>query len=94
MTTQSTPPEAPETSVIERVSRLEGIAEQVNLRLAESTEAINMLSVKVDQQGAAIRAEVDTLRAEINRLRSDMHRQTFLLIGIIGGIAALTSILG
>ena len=117
MTTQ------PETPVVERVSRIEGIVEQVNLRLAENHDDIQALSAKIDAQGAkidaqgeALRAKIDAqgeaLRAEIregdaalsakidaqnekiDRLRSEMHRQTVLVVGLLGGLMALLRFVG
>ena len=128
MTTQ------PETPVVERVSRIEGIVEQVNLRLAENHDDIQALSAKIDAQGekidvetkaltAKIDAQGEALRAEIregdaalsakidaqgrelnakidaqnekiDRLRSEMHRQTVLVVGLLGGLMALLRFVG
>ena len=139
MTTQ------PETPVVERVSRIEGIVEQVNLRLAENHDDIQALSAKIDAQGAKIdaqgealsakidaqgealraeiregdaalsakidaqgrelnakidaqgrefRAETQALNEKIDRLRSEMHRQTVLVVGLLGGLMALLRFVG
>ena len=110
MTTQ------PETPVVERVSRIEGIVEQVNLRLAENHDDIQALSAKIDAQGEALRAEIregdaalsekidaqgrelnakiDAQNEKIDRLRSEMHRQTVLVVGLLGGLMALLRFVG
>ena len=106
MTTQ------PETPVVERVSRIEGIVEQVNLRLAENHDDIQALSAKIDAQGEKIdaqgrelnakidaqgrefRAETQALNEKIDRLRSEMHRQTVLVVGLLGGLMALLRFVG
>ena len=78
MTTQQpTQPEAPESPMSDRVSRLEAIAEETHLRLAENhadhqTHRAEILALgeKVDRQGESLNAKidtkVDTLRAEMN----------------------------
>lgn len=121
MTTQPAQPEAPQpAAMVERVSRLEGITEQINLRLAENTEAINTLraenragheslraefrteheSLRAENRAgheslrAEFRAEHESLNAKIDRLRAEMHRQTLLVIGILGGLMALLRFVG
>ena len=102
MTTQQ--PEAPESPMSDRVSRLEAIAEETHLRLAENHadhQALNAkvdtlrteMHDKIDRQGESLRTEINGLRAEVNRLRTDMYRQTFLLFGMIGGLMALFTFL-
>ena len=81
MTTQ------PETPVVERVSRIEGIVEQINLRLAENHDGIQALGAKID-------AETKALNEKIDRLRIEMHRQTLILGGVLGGLMALFRFLG
>ena len=81
MTTQ------PETAMVERVSRLEGAYDQVNERLGDLTQAMTNLHNKVH--------EVETrLNAKIDRLRIEMHRQTLLVVGLLGGLMALFRFLG
>ena len=88
MTTQPVQPEAPQpAAMVERVSRLEGITEQINLRLAENAEAISTLR-------ADLSAKIEERGKEIARLRADMHRQTLLVVGILGGLMALLRFVG
>ena len=54
MTTQ------PETPMVERVSKIEGIAEQINLRLAENHDDIQALSGKIDTETKALSTKIDT----------------------------------
>ena len=81
----------------ERVSRLEGIAEETRHRHAENHAEHQTLGEKIDRQGDAIRAEVRqgdaALDAKIDRLRADQNRQTCLLIGAMGAFAAIISAL-
>ena len=46
----------------------------------------------------ALRASLDALHAEmhaeIGKLRSEMHRQTYLIIGVIGGLVTLLRFIG
>ena len=103
MTTQ------PETPVVERVSRIEGIVEQINLRLAENHDGIQALgakidaeikalSEKIDAQGRELNEKIDAqgreLNEKIDRLRIEMHRQTLILGGVLGGLMALFRFLG
>ncbi|MCY4582621.1 MAG: hypothetical protein OXE50_07485 [Chloroflexi bacterium] len=110
MTTQPTQPEESRSApVVERVSRLEGIAEQANLRLAENSQAINALRAENHTEHenlrAASHAEFQSLRAEnraehqaiherIDRLRAEMHRQTLIVVVALGGLMALFRFLG
>ena len=148
MTTQTPQPEAPENPVTERVSRLEGIAEDTRHRLddlsrgqtaldakidilrAESHAENQATNDKIDRLGETIRAEhradyqaldakIDTLRvethekidalraetlakidahhaetrSELTQIRSDQNRQTFLILGAMGALAAFISAL-
>ena len=100
----------------ERLSKLEGVYEQVNERLRDLTEGqaalrasleaqraelhaeIADLRAEIRQVEAALRAEIrqvdSNLRAEIGKLRSEMHRQTYLIIGVIGGLVTLLRFIG
>lgn len=99
MTTQPVQPEAPQpAAMVERVGRLEGITEQINLRLAENAEAINTLRAEFRAEHESLRtefrAEHESLNAKIDRLRTEMHRQTLLVVGILGGLMALLRFVG
>ena len=105
MTTQPTQPEAAQPPLTDRVSKLEGIAEQVNERLAENTQALNTLRTENQAEHQAMRAENHAefqslraenqgLREEINRLRADMNRQMVIVIGVLGGLMALFNFVG
>ena len=87
MTTQPTQPEAAPSPLTERVSRLEGVAEQVDQRLADHTATLNALQAAVQ----SLRAE---MHAEISRLRADMNRQTLITVGVLGGLMALFNFVG
>ena len=80
MTTQTQTPE-------ERLSKLEGAYEQVNERLRDLTQGQASLGASME----ALRVE---LYAEIGKLRSEMHRQTYLIIGVIGGLVTLLRFIG
>ena len=79
MTTQQpTQSETAQDPVIVRVGKLEGIAVQVDQRLAEHTETLNTmrrenhaehqaLNDKVDRQGEALRAEIGALGEKVDR---------------------------
>ena len=92
MTTQ------PETPVVERVSRIEGIVEQINLRLAENHDGIQALSAKIDAETKSLSEKIGAqgreLNEKIDRLRIEMHRQTLILGGVLGGLMALFRFLG
>ena len=88
MTTQqpTQQPEAPESPLSDRVSKLEAIAEETRIRLAENhadhqtlRAEILALGDKVDRQGEAHRAEIDRQgeahRAEIRALSDKIDRQ-------------------
>ena len=106
MTTQQpTQPEVPESPLSDRVSRLEAIAEETHLRLAENhadhqslRAEILALSDKVDRQGEALNAKIDRLGetlnakidAKIEALRAEMHRQTYMILGAFGTVWATT----
>jgi len=99
MTTQPAQPESAQFPPIpERVSRLEGISEQVNLRLAENTEAINTLRTENHAEHQALRVKIEEQGSELNakfdRLRGEMHRQTILIVGVLGGLMALLRFAG
>ena len=95
MTTQAQTPE-------ERLSKLEGVYEQVNERLRD-------LGEEMRQADAALRTDMNerfnelaqgqtNLRAEMNErlreIRSEMHRQTYLIIGVIGGLVTILRFIG
>ena len=65
MTTQPTQPEAAQSPLADRVSRLEGIAEQVNERLGENTLALNTMRAENHAEHESLRAEHQALRAEV-----------------------------
>ena len=67
-------------STEERLSKLEGAYEQVNERLRDLT-----------QGQADLREEI---RQVDSKLRSEMHRQTYLIIGVIGGLVTLLRFIG
>ena len=109
MTTQPTQPEAAQAPLTDRVSKLEGAAEQVNHRLAENTAAVNTLrtenqiehqAMRAENQAehqasrAENRAEHQARHEETNRLRGDMNRQTLITVGVLGGLMALFNFLG
>ena len=77
----------PTTTIEQRVSKLEGAYEQVNERLGDLTQAVNTLR-------AETRAEIAEVRAEIAELRSAMHRQTYLVIAVLGGLVTLLRFIG
>ena len=108
MTTQTPQPETTQDPVVERVSRLEGIAEETRHRLDDLSRGQTTILEKIDRQGDAIRAEMrqgdDAIRAEhradyqaldakIDRLRADLNRQTYLIIGGFAALAAFMSAL-
>ena len=97
MTTQ------PETAMVERVSRIEGVVEQVNLRLAENHDDIQALTAKIDAQGETLSAKIDAqgreFRAETQTLtekidaqgrefRSEMNARFNTVYVLIGGVWA------
>ena len=127
MTTQPAQPAQPDPAqafaVVDRVSKLEGIAEQANERFSDQTQAINAL--RAEHQGLraenhaehlafrteiaelrtenhaehqALRVEIaeqgKELRAEIAALRTAMHRQTYLVIAVLGGLVTLLRFVG
>ena len=98
MTTQPTQPETAQSPLTERVSKLEGVTEQVNERLAENTAAVNTLRTEnqIEHQAsrAENRAEHQARHEETNRLRADMNRQTLITVGVLGGLMALFNFLG
>ena len=67
----------------DRVSRLEGIVEQINLRLGD-----------LSREQQSIREQVDRLNDKIDRLRGEMHRQGLLTIGVLGGLMAILRFVG
>ena len=87
MTTQPTQPETAQAPLAERVSKLEGVTEQVNERLAENTAALNTLrtenqiehqALRTEQQAsrAENRAEFQALRAENRAENQARHEET------------------
>ena len=103
MTTQTQTPE-------ERLSKLEGVYEQVNERLRDLTQADATLRADMNERfqtnsrraklplGEEMRRGDAALRAEMNErlreIRSEMHRQTYLIIGVIGGLVTLLRFIG
>ena len=93
----------------ERLSKLEGAYEQVNERLGDLTQGQTALRASLEAQRAELHAEIAELREEIrqveaalraeirqvdSKLRSEMHRQTYLIIGVIGGLVTLLRFIG
>ena len=79
MTTQ------PETPVVERVSRIEGVVDQINLRLAENHDDIQALSAKIDAQGEALNAKIDSVA---QALRAEMNARFNTVYVLVGGVWA------
>ena len=69
MTTQqpTQQPEATQDPVIVRVGKLEAIAEETHLRLAENHAEHQTLSEKIDRQGESLRAEIRALSDKVDR---------------------------
>ena len=92
MTTQ------PETTIEQRLSRLEGAYEQVNERLGDLSRDYAALRREMHEGDAALRAEMNAgfadLNDKIDRLRGEMHRQTILVIGVLGGLMAVLRFVG
>ena len=91
----------PSTTTEQRVSKLEGAYEQANERFNDQTQAINALrsehqSFRVENQAdhQSLRSEFAQLRAEIADLRGAMHRQTYLVIAVLGGLVTLLRFIG
>ena len=85
----------PATQDTDRLSKLEGAYEQINERFndlrAEMNQRFNDLREEVRQGDAALREEMNERLREI---RSEMHRQTYLIIGVIGGLVTLLRFIG
>lgn len=84
----------------ERVSKLEGAYEQASERFAEQTQAVNALRAENHAEHQELRASHEALRAEVRteignvwrevaELRKEAHRQTYLIIGVLGGLMTL-----
>ena len=84
----------PTTTIEQRVSKLEGAYEQVNERLGDLTQAVNTLRTETRTEIAEVRTEISSVRAEIAELRSAMHRQTYLVIAVLGGLVTLLRFIG
>ena len=98
-----------ETQDTDRLSKLEGAYEQVNERLRDLTQGQDGLREEIREGDANLREQIRqgdanlrqveaALRAEIrqvdSKLRSEMHRQTYLIIGVIGGLVTLLRFIG
>ena len=95
----------PTTTIEQRVSKLEGAYEQANERFNDQTQAINALRTETRSEISSVRAEIAEFRAEtraeiaevrteIAELRSAMHRQTYLVIAVLGGLVTLLRFIG
>ena len=69
-----------ETQDTDRLSKLEGAYEQMNQRFNDLRTDMN--------------ERFNQVHAEIGKLRSEMHRQTYLIIGVIGGLVTLLRFIG
>ena len=87
MTTQqpTQQPEAPESPMSDRVSRLEAIAEETHLRLAENHAEHQALSDKIDTLRVEMHGKVDSLRVEMH---DKIDRQGESLRSEINGLRA------
>lgn len=109
MTTQPAQPAQPDpartVAIVDRISRLEGIAEQANERFNDQTQAINALRADNQAEHHSLRSAYDALRAEnhtehqalrveIADLRSAMYRQTYVVIAALGGLVTLLRFIG
>ena len=84
--------------------RTENHAEHLALRteIAEQGKELRAehqaLRVEIAEQGKELRAEIaeqgKELRAEIAALRTAMHRQTYLVIAVLGGLVTLLRFVG
>ena len=92
----------PATQDTDRLSKLEGAYEQINERFndlrSEVNERFNELARGQAALGEEMRRGDAALRAEMNErlreIRSEMHRQTYLIIGVIGGLVTLLRFIG
>ena len=80
MTTQQpTQPEATQDPVVVRVGKLEGVSEQMSLRLKESTEALNTMRTENHLEHESLRAEIKALSDKVDRQgeshRAEMNKQ-------------------
>ena len=71
---------------------------EMNERLRDLTQGQDALREQIRQGDANLRQVEAALRAEIrqvdSKLRSEMHRQTYLIIGVIGGLVTLLRFIG
>ena len=67
---------------------------EMNERLRDLTQGQDALREEIRQGDANLRQVKAALRAEIGKLRSEMHRQTYLIIGVIGGLVTLLRFIG
>ena len=90
MTTQ------PETVMEQRVSRIEGVVEQINLRLAENHDDIQALNEKIDAKVDALNDKIDAKTDALNEkidtkvegLRSEMNARFNTVYVLLGGVWA------
>ena len=80
-----------ETQDTDRLSKLEGAYEQMNQRFNDLRTDVNERFNELARGQAALREEI---RQVDSKLRSEMHRQTYLIIGVIGGLVTLLRFIG
>ena len=69
------------SSIEERMARLEGAYDQINLRLGNLEGEVRALRTELN-------ARMDRLEARIDRLDARIDRLSFLLLALFGGVAA------
>ena len=72
-------------SIEERLARLEGSYEQINLRLGRLEEEMSALRSEMNALATGLRAEMSTLGSEMN---ARMDRVFFYMLALMGGIMA------
>ena len=55
---------------------------------------VQALDAKIDSKVDALTAKIEAQDAKIDRLRGEMHRQAFLIVGLLGGLMALLRFVG
>ena len=90
-------------SIEERMARLEGSYEQINLRLGRLEEEVISLRSEINALRSEMRSDMNTLRSDMNALRSEIRsdmntlrsemnarldRMFFSTLALMGGVMA------
>ena len=77
--------------ILDRLIRLEALAEGQNQRIDDLAEQVRETNRRIDESNQSVNARIDTQTENLRReFRSDFNRQTFLILGF--GAALIASV--